>query len=316
MSNIECVCPTCSTVHQSQTGEIGRTFICTRCRAECIVPSLRVDPGMRFGPYHVLRPVGCGASSEVHLAEDSRDGRQLALKILFVDEAEKDVDTQRFLREVKNASTLSHPNLLEIYDTGQAHNLYFLAMEFVEGDTIDKLLEEHGELPEKEALGIARDVATAMRYAWNEKQLVHRDIKPGNIIISFDGRCKLMDLGIAKSLLHDLTKLTAQDMVIGSPPYMSPEQCSPGKLIDFRADIYSLGATLFHLLTNEFPFLGKTSVETLRLQLFGQLPDPRSINPQLSDRSARLIQKMMAKSANNRHLSWDELLAEINSALK
>ena len=320
---IECVCPSCGTVHDAADNEIGRAYVCARCKNECIVPSLRVDPGRRFGRFEVMRPIGCGASSEVHLARHVDSGQQAALKILFVEDADAETDKRRFGREVRNASSLRHPNLVEIYEFGEApppagqrSSICYLAMEYIEGETLDKFLEDHGELPEDDGLRVVLDVARAMAFAWNEKHIVHRDIKPGNIILSLAGQTKLMDLGIAKSLLFDHTLLTAPDTVIGSPPYMSPEQCAPGKQIDHRADIYSLGATLYQLVTNNFPFLGKNAVETLRMQMFAPLPDPRKHCPKLSDGMVTLIRKMMAKSVNQRQQTWEQLIADATAVLE
>lgn len=314
-STIECECPTCKSLHLADENDIGRTYICPSCQTECIIPSARISPGMIFGKYQVRRPLGAGSTSEVHLAVDQVQGREVALKILFVEEADAEVDIKRFFREIRNTKSLQHPNLLEIYDTGESNGLYFLAMEYVEGETLDSMLDDHGELPENEALEIMLCVASALEYAWDEKRLVHRDIKPGNIILAYGGETKVMDLGISKSLLYDLTRLTDPDTVIGSPPYMSPEQCSPGKPIDFRSDIYALGASLFHLVTNEFAFLGETAVDTLRMHLFGKLPDPAKFNPALSPACVDLIGKMMAKSPAGRHESWGELIAEIKACL-
>lgn len=313
---IKSSCPTCGAYHYSDRADIGRTYVCAHCATECIVPSERIAPNSRFARYFVLHPLGIGSSSEVHLALDPQNhNRKVALKILFVEESDSEVDVRRFFREVRNASSLVHPGIVQIYETGQAEGLNFLAMEYVEGDTLETILDNHGALLERDGLAVVRDVAMAMAYAWNEKELVHRDIKPGNILLSYEGKTKVMDLGIAKSMLYDLTRLTDPDTVIGSPPYMSPEQCSPGKPIDFRADIYSLGATCYHLLTNEFPFLGQNSIETLKMHLFSKFPDPRRHCPTLREGTVQVMEKMMAKSSADRHASWEALIEEVNALI-
>jgi len=307
---IESICPTCECIYEAQDSEIGRTYVCRRCSTECIVPSRRIDVGSRYGDYEVLRPLGAGASSEVHLARDLRRGGHVALKVLFVDEADAETDTERFTRECRNAQILDHPSLTSIFHVGVQQGQHFLAMEYVEGDTVETILEDHGELDEDEALQIVRDVALGMQHAWEELELVHRDIKPANVIVSYEGRAKLMDLGIAKSVL-DLKRLTDPDTVIGSPPYMSPEQCSPKNKPDCRSDIYSLGATFYHMVTNRYPFYGRTPEETVRMHLHSQLVDPRSFRSDISPEVNELIRRMMAKQPGSRPQTWDEVLTAV-----
>jgi len=308
------VCPSCEAVNDTGKEEIGTVYTCKTCGTQCIVPSEIIDPGMSFGDWVVKHPLGAGSGGEVHLAEQRGTGQLAAIKVLSV-EAEEEVDVQRFLREARNAAAIVHPNVVELYDAGQEGRYYYLAMEYVKGETLDKMLAKHGSFDQTDALHIVLAVADAMRVAWTEKKLVHRDIKPGNIMLAYDGTTKVMDLGIAKSLMFDLTALTDPDMVIGSPPYMSPEQCSPGKRLDQRADIYSLGCTLYQLLTEEFAFEGDNPLQTLRMQMFSPLVDPRERNPDVSPEVAELIKRMMAKSASNRHADWTALIAEVHAIL-
>lgn len=310
----ESECPNCHTVHNTRGKEIGTIYACADCGTQCIVPSDSIDPGMSFGQWVVRHPLGQGSSGEVHLAEHKTSGQLAALKIIQM-ELEEEVDVKRFRREAENASAVHHPNVVELYEAGPSGKFYYLAMEYVKGETLDKMLDKHGAFDETDALHIVLAVADAMRAAWEQKQIVHRDIKPGNIMLAYDGTTKLMDLGIAKSLMYDLTQLTDPDMVIGSPPYMSPEQCAPGKRLDHRADIYSLGATLYQLLTEEFAFEGENPLQTLRMQMFTPLVDPRERNPDLSEGTAALVKKMMAKSASNRHADWSELIADVQKLL-
>ena len=267
---------------------------------------------MRFGDFTVLYPLGLGASGEVHLAKDGQ-GRRAALKILLLRELGDNIDLKRFLRESMFISALDHPGIIKIYDAGTAHNYNFIAMEYVEGETLDEHLDKFGQLAEHDALMIIRDVAEVMGYVWNQRRLVHRDLKPANIMLSYDNVTKVMDLGIAKSFLYDLTQLTDADTIIGSPPYMSPEQCAPGKPLDFRADIYSLGCTLYQLVTNEYLFFGDSPMATVRQQIFAKHTDPRKIVPELSAGLVKLLDKMLAKPARNRHQSWEALIAQITT---
>jgi serine/threonine-protein kinase len=242
------------------------------------------------------------------------------------------VDVRRFLREARNVSAIDHPGLIRIYDSSQAEidyfnaeiranekvQVYYLAMEYVEGQTLDRFLDDHGALPQFDALSITRDVASVMKLAWETKQLVHRDIKPANIMLTYDGRTKLMDLGISKSLLFDLTRLTESYTILGTPIYMSPEQCTVSHMLDYHSDIYSLGATLFHLVTNHYPFKGKDPMELVRKHQLTKPVDPTELNPKLAPAVARLILQMMEKSATKRPQGWgvlidhlDELIADL-----
>jgi serine/threonine protein kinase len=314
VSTFESCCPNCRGTFKATDHQVGRLHRCDKCGRECIVPSQRVDPGAKFGDFTVLYPLGVGASGEVHLAKDSQ-GRRSALKILFQEELGDEVDLRRFLRESQFIRSLSHPSLIQVYDVGLANNLHYIAMEFVEGETLDHHLDKFGELAETDGLRIARDVAAVMSYVWNTGKMVHRDLKPANLMVAYDGTTKVMDLGIAKSYLYDLTQLTDPETILGSPPYMSPEQCAPGKRLDFRADIYSLGCTLYQLVTNEYAFFADTPMSTVRMQLFDKHTDPREHVPGLSEGLARLIERMLAKSASQRHESWEQLLAEIEALL-
>ncbi len=314
MATFESSCPTCQQVFQASDHQIGRTHTCRECGTECVIPSQRVDPGMVFGGFKVLYPLGLGASGEVHLAKND-DGLRVALKILFLEEIDDDVDLKRFLREGRFVQELEHPGLIRIYDAGRENEQHFIAMEYVEGETLDHHLDKFGELAEKDALQVARDVADVMKYVWDSNRLVHRDLKPANIMVSYDGVTKVMDLGIAKSFLYELTQLTDPETIIGSPPYMSPEQCSPGKPIDYRADIYSLGCTLYQLVTSEYAFFGDTPMATVRMQIFDKPTDPREFVPGLSAGLVDLLNKMMAKQAAKRHKSWDDVIAEIDELL-
>lgn len=313
---IDCVCPSCEHVYEADDGDIGQPYVCPQCQCECFVPSARINQGDVYGDYEVAHPLGAGATSEVHLAHHRGTGQQVALKVLFVDEADAWTDTERFMREAKNAMQLDHPGIVKIYEVGRdrANGHHFLAMEYVQGETLEALLEHHGEIGELDALLVIRNVADALAYAWDKLQLIHRDVKPANIILSYEGETKLMDLGIAQSVL-DICRLTDPDTVIGSPPYMSPEQCSPRNSVDFRADIYSLGATLFHLLTREYAFYGPNPVETVRMQLYTPLPDPREYTPDLHAATVELVRHMMAKSSRRRPGSWAELIDEIDGTV-
>ena len=314
MATFESACPNCENTFNASEHQIGRIHTCRECGTECIIPSQRIDPGMDFGGFTILYPLGLGASGEVHLAK-SQEGTRTALKILFLEDLDDEVDLKRFVRESKFVQSLDHDGLIKVYDAGRDNDFNFIAMEYVEGETLDHMLDKHGELAEKDAVKVIRDVSSVMKYVWDSNRLVHRDLKPANIMVGYDGTTKVMDLGIAKSYLYELTQLTDPETIIGSPPYMSPEQCAPGKPIDFRADVYSLGCTLFQLVTNEYAFFGDTPMATVRMQIFDKPSDPRDFVPGLSEKMVVVMHKMMSKQAAKRHRSWDELLADLDELL-
>ena len=305
---IEALCPSCGATVTARYDDIGSIRACAGCSADYCVPSERIAPGMMFGNYEVQRPLGAGASGEVHLAEDVDTREEFAIKILFLDDVEDEIDVKRFTREARNAGELEHPNIVRIFDANEQGNTYYLVMEYVEGDPIDKMLQRHGALDEGDAVRVVRDVAEALHYAWTTRKLLHRDIKPANILLNFEGQAKLMDLGISKSMMQDVTQLTDPDTIIGTPYYMSPEQCAPGKPIDCRADIYSLGMTAYHMVTEEVPFGGKNAMEVIRRQMFDSVPNPRELNPEVSVEFAQLIEMMTSKSASKRPNDWGHLL--------
>jgi serine/threonine-protein kinase len=311
---IEAYCPSCKHPFSASDNDIGRVTTCDSCGDECIVPSNRIQAGSMFGRFRILQPLGVGGTGEVHLAADPEaDDLELALKIMFVDDVEPN-DVRRFQREAAHAQQLVHPAIVTIFESGCVGHHYYLAMEYVEGQTLDEVLAEQGPLGERQALAMARTVADAMAHAWDEYQLLHRDIKPGNIIIDYFNQARVMDFGIARSLLEH-TRLTDERTIIGTPHYMSPEQCAPSKPIDTRADMYSLGATLYHVLTGEFAFSAPQPLEIVRMQMFSRLPDPRERRPEISAECAALITRMMSKSAMDRHECWAEVIREIDTML-
>jgi serine/threonine protein kinase len=316
MGNFVSACPKCSEEFEASDGHIGRAHSCSSCGQECIIPSQRIDPGITFGDFTILYPLGIGASGEVHLGKKS-DGTKAALKILFMDDiAPEEMDVKRFFREARFINDLEHPGIIKIFDSGLEHNFNYIAMEYVRGETIDEHLDKFGAIDIPEAVKIARDVASVLCYVWNENRLVHRDIKPSNIMVGYDGVTKVMDLGIAKSFLLDLTQLTDPETIIGSPPYMSPEQCSPAKPLDFRADVYSLGCTLYQMLTNEYAFFGDTPMKTVKMQIFEKPTDPREYNSDIPEELVTLMTtKMMAKSVTKRPDSWESLISDLDKII-
>ena len=268
-----------------------------------------------FGPFLIEGKLGEGAMGVVYLASNKETGHKVALKVLpqrFTDNQEY---IQRFVREAKIAVTLKHSNIANGVAYGEFNRRWYYAMEYVEGKVLKRVIQENVALEEKRAAGIAAQIADALEFI-RSRGLVHRDVKPGNIIVSPQGVAKLMDLGLAKSTRGEFDQLTVGVKTMGTPHYMAPEQIRGEKTLDIRADIYSLGATLYEMLTGQQPFKGTTITETLQKQLRNELDHPRDYVADLSDGICRIIQKSMAKQAKDRYQTPAEMKDDLYAVLK
>ncbi|MEI7946990.1 MAG: protein kinase, partial [bacterium] len=275
--------------------------------------------GSVFEKYRIEGVLGKGGMGEVYLLRHQVLDSLFALKILFPEVARKNQKfVDRFIREAKLAAKIQHPNLVAVYDTGQhaETGIYYIIMEYVSGGSVRELLKREEKLSEKRALEITAQVTEAL-VAAHANHMVHRDIKPDNIMFSADGVAKLADLGIAKSTGDKDTLLTVDISVFGTPAYMSPEQALDSRMVDSRSDIYSLGIVLYEMLTGNKPFTGKTSIEILAQVLReAEIQDVRTINPAVSVQTAELISCMVAKKMENRPSTPSELLARIRAILR
>ncbi|HTY40524.1 MAG TPA: serine/threonine-protein kinase [Thermoanaerobaculia bacterium] len=255
--------------------------------------------GRRFGAYDVLEVLGTGGMGKVYKARNVTLERVVALKTLAAQFSTDDAFVQRFLKEARAAARLNHPNIVQIYDFGCEEGVYFLAMEYVDGPSLRKLLG-HARLAERDAVLLIRHAVAALAVA-HAQGLVHRDIKPDNLMLTAKrDRLKLVDLGIAKRIDED-QGLTQTGQAVGTPQYISPEQIRGVKHIDARADIYSLGATFFQLVTGHAPFEGTSGALIMSMHLTHPLPDPRTYVPELSIGVCRVLRKMMAKDRDERY---------------
>ena len=248
--------------------------------------------------YELLGELGKGSMGVVYKARHFSTGRIVALKILPLRLAQDTAYLERFKREAIAAMRMNHDNIVRAYDFGGSEEYYYLALEFVEGTPLDVCIAQQGKIPEMEALKITGQVAAALDHA-NEFGVVHRDIKPENIILTSGGTAKLSDFGIVKLLDMEDSSLTAPGTTVGTPYYISPEQAR-GDDLDIRSDLYSLGITLFHLVTGELPFSGKTQGMVLLKHLTEPLPDPLVFNDRLSASTIQIITKMAAKKPEER----------------
>lgn len=281
--------------------------------AGAFVPAGILQPGDLVDKYRVIRMIGKGGMGNVYLVKHVHLGVPRALKVLsrsFSDDNQSFV--QRFIQEAKMASTISNKHIVSVVDVDidKTRNLCYIVMEYIDGGTLRDILRSAKNLSETEAAIIIAAVAEAL-VAASEHQIIHRDIKPDNIMLTRRGEIKLADLGIAKSGNEDIM-LTKSHVMMGTPAYLSPEQAKDARSVDTRADIYSLGATYFEILTQRLPYPGKSAYEILGKLFAEPVPDPRAINENISAPVAKIIMKMLAKKPSDRYNSAQELLQEIN----
>jgi serine/threonine protein kinase len=255
---------------------------------------------VRMGPYRILRKLGSGGMGAVYLAEDDRAGRPVAIKILPRHVAKDPAQMQRFRREAEAMANLNHANIVRAFGTCEARGRPFIVMEYCEGESLEQRLKRKGRVPSPEATAIMIQLACGLQYA-HARGVVHRDIKPGNIILTTSGEPKILDLGLSKRLGLPDTTLTHLGQFMGTPCYISPEQAQGQKDVDGRADIYSLGATYYHLVTGEPPYQGESAVEIVSQHVLSGVPDPRNIRQGLPDDVAVVIRRMMAKDPADRY---------------
>lgn len=269
----------------------------------------------RIGRYELIQKIGEGGMGSVYKARDTSTGRIVALKVLPPNLAQDKTFMGRFQREAIAVTRLEHPNIVRGLDVGSAGGAHYIAMEFIDGQDCDKILARRNRLPEKEAIRIALQVAKALQYAAT-KRLVHRDIKPANILVTQDGKAYLTDLGLAKSTSATAAKLTQTGITMGTPHYISPEQAMGAPDLDIRSDIYSLGATLYHLVTGRVPFEGSSPAVIVAKHLTEELPNPKDIVPELSPGLVAVLEKMLAKDRNDRYQDPAQLVADLQNLLE
>jgi hypothetical protein len=268
-------------------------------------------PG-RFGAYRVLGLIGAGGMGVVYRALDEALQRPVALKTLLPALAADPEFVARFTREAQSAAALNHPNITQIYAIGQEGPIPFFAMELIEGRSLEDLVKEKGPLDPAEAASFVVQAARGLKHA-AERSLIHRDVKPSNLMLAADGLVKITDFGLAKAARSG-TQLTATGEVLGSPGYISPEQAQ-GAPLDHRSDIYSLGAAFYHLVTGRLPFDAPTPVAMIIKHLNEPLRSPRAVNPAIPFPIAATIQRMMAKRPGERFQDYDALLRDLERAL-
>jgi eukaryotic-like serine/threonine-protein kinase len=258
------------------------------------------------GRYRIIRKLGAGGMANVYLAEDQELGRRVAIKILDDRHAADDSFIERFRREAKNAAGLSHPNIVSIYDRGEAEGTYYIAMEYLSGRSLKELISSRGPTPVRIAIEYTRQILAAIGYA-HRNGIVHRDIKPHNVVVDADGRLKVTDFGIARSGASQMTEVGS---IIGTAQYLSPEQAR-GAPVDQRSDVYSVGVVLYEMLTGKVPFNGDTPLE-IAMKHLSEVPVPPSeLRPEVPDDLDLIVLRALAKDPDDRYQTADEMDADL-----
>ncbi len=308
-------CSKCDSIVEVADTFTGNVISCPSCGGTSMLPMKGIAPGSEIAGYIIEKKLGAGGMGEVWKAKQKAMGRSVALKILPPALTQDPEFVKRFLGEVQMSAKLEHPNIVTAFDAGNDKSIYYLAMSYVEGYSLETRLEKEGAIPEPEALKIILGIVEALSYAWDEHKILHRDIKPANIMIDKRGNPKLMDMGISKSLSEDRA-LTMTGVAIGTPHYMSPEQARAEMDIDFRADLYSLGATLYQLVCGVVPYDATSMMAILTKHITDPFPWPRDRNPKVSEQCSTLLEIMMAKNKGDRQKSWEDLIKDINLVMQ
>jgi len=267
-----------------------------------------VTPTAYNGRYELLTHIARGGMAEVYLARDLLLDRSVALKVLFPELSIDHLFVERFRREAQAAARLSHPNIVSVYDWGQADTTYFIVMELVDGEALSTLLRAQGALPPERAVSIAMAVASALDYA-HRHGVVHRDIKPGNVLLAEDGQVKVTDFGIARAANAD-DSLTQTGAVMGTASYFSPEQAQ-GESLDGRTDIYSLGVVLYEMVTGQVPFRAETPLAIAYKHVREDPVPPRALNPAVAPDLDAVILKCLEKDPNRRYQNAESLRQDL-----
>ena len=271
-----------------------------------------IEKGQKINDrYEVIKSIGEGGMANVYLAYDTILDRRVAIKVLRGDLSNDEKFVRRFQREALSASSLSHPNIVEMYDVGEDNGIYYIVMEYIEGKTLKQLIKKRGALTLSETIDIMLQITDGISQA-HDSYIIHRDLKPQNIMIKEDGTIKITDFGIAMAL--NSTQLTQTNSVMGSVHYLPPEQAS-GKGSTIRSDIYSMGILFYEILTGSLPFKGENAVEIALKQMRDEIPSVCKKNPAIPQSVENVILKATAKNPKNRYSDSKEMHADLLTVL-
>ena len=262
----------------------------------------------------VKAPLGEGGGGLVFLASHPKYGEEVVLKILPIEANMNPQAKLRFEREIQMSVELTHENIVQIFEARADKENYYLIMEYIEGMDVDRWIDAKGKIRYHEALPLIIQISKALDFA-HSKRIIHRDIKPSNILVDNQNKAKLCDFGLAKDL-KTASDLTCTGMVLGTPDFMSPEQWFGAKDLTEQTDIYSLGATLYYMLTGHKPFEGGSESSIVSNSLFSEVPSPKTFVADLPDSLCVILKKMMAKDLNERYKNSFEVTSDLENFLK
>jgi len=287
--------------------------VCENVRVEKRIVARAEDLiGAEFDGYRIVRLIGRGGMGAVYEGLDVALGRRVAIKVLTESVNRNPGAVRRFQREAKAVASVSHPNIAQVYRVGKFGDLHYYAMEYVDGKSLEQMIAEEGRIAGRRCFDLMIQAVRGLKAA-AEHGIIHRDVKPANLMVARDGTVKIVDFGIAKMIDDSDTFRTATGTIMGTPSYMSPEQCK-GAPLDFRSDMYSLGCTFFELLTGRPPFEGETVYKVMASQIRAPTPAIPSIAPHVPGRLCNIIYTMMEKNPDNRYQSYDHLLTVLEAA--
>ena len=263
-----------------------------------------------FGNYELERELGQGGMGAVYLARDNGLNRKVALKILKTDLSDDPAFAQKFLDEVEVTASLAHPNIIRVYTLGEQDGRLYLVMEHLDQPSLEQRMDQTGKLSERDVLEIGIGIASALQFAYEETGMIHRDIKPGNILFGRGNIPKLADFGLAAGARSALGQ---QDEIWGTPYYVSPERLNREEE-DIRSDIYSLGAALYHAFAGRAPFEAESAEEVAKRHLFDRPPPLRSLRPDANEQTVFTLDKCLQKKTSDRWQDYNDFILQLQDA--
>lgn len=312
-SYVKFSCPVCAGKIAVSASTQSHVVTCPHCDAVLMVPAVGVGVGAVLGDFELLRLLGQGAMGHVYLAMQASMERRVAVKILAPGMTASALSLNLFLQEIRTLARLQHPNIVTAFAAGQEQDCHYLAMYYVRGETLQHRLNRKGMLSEEEALSVICQVGEALKYAWEQHGIIHRDVKPGNIMIDAGGEIKLMDLGISKCVYEEAAQVGGP-RIFGTPHYMSPEQARGEPNLDFRSDQYALGVTFYRMLSGSPP-CDEPSMQAV-IDHQAHATDALHLKSPVSRRSRRIVERLTAVHPDGRYPSWDDLLSDALAALR
>lgn len=302
-------CPLCRKVVAAAKSQMGQQLQCGNCNEIVTAPASRFSTGSVIADFVIMKEIGRGGMGVVYLVHQLSLDRPAALKILLDSYCQNPEFVANFIKEARLAAKLNHPHIVQAYAVGEDEGIFYFAMEYIDGETLKDILRREKVIQIDQAVILIQQVAEALDCAWKEQKLVHRDIKPDNIMLTNKNQAKLADLGLSR-IAGEFDADDDGDEVMGTPQYISPEQLT-GAPVDIRSDIYSLGATFYQFVTGRFPYEGRNGAEIARKHLEEELTPPSYVNNRIPESINQIICKMMKKNVNERYQDAESLVEDL-----